>query len=532
MVNAVLSALTARPRPGRELLDELVGDDPDARQSLRGFLVHLLGLGMIEAVSPQRSTITGWNRLSHFSAMPPARSARQDSYVDVYREMAGGITAEHAQRLADLVALALRVMTLADGDAPPAQPELPWHGEEIRPVLDLAADCISAGQPVLRGLPHHHDWPAVTAPDSPYGRFIGWLDGQLDGAREVDISEAALDRFIARESSLDWPADCLLRPMRSASGPVALLAQCLPAGLMDARFVPALRLLGADLPQVQAYQRFLSELSDLAGIRCVEILAPPLSRQAANAVRRPAYTQLWTGDPDPAGYFHTEALMPATYLPLSEITLRRQGRTVVAEAGGQRIWPVSHTARIVPPPWDTISGLLMLASPQPERERWRALTHSLPAFPGRDYVPRISVGGGLAISAAQWRLPRTSLWRSRDAALDKAAALLRIRRTLGLPRWVSVTSDVHDEGRVVDLASLHALRVLDRLAAGGQPALLVTELLPDQEQLAVRDESEGGAPTFAEVLLRLLPPEASGDHAGRRAGPPGPCDQHERSDGR
>lgn len=241
LLNAVRSALTARPRPGRELADELAGDDLDARQSLRCFLAHLIRLGLIEAVRPQRSVITAWDRLSRFSSLPPALIARQDSYVDVYREAADGITEAHARRLADLVALAMRVMALTDLDAPPAAgAELPWPGEEPRPVLDLAADRIRAGQPVRRGLPHHHDWPAVTAPDSPYGRFIGWLDGQLDGAGEVDITEAALDRFLARDTSLDWPVDCLLRPMRSASGPVALLAQCLPAGLMDARFIPAL----------------------------------------------------------------------------------------------------------------------------------------------------------------------------------------------------------------------------------------------------------------------------------------------------
>ncbi len=420
-------------------------------------------------------------------------------------------------------------MTLTDCDAPPAAAaDLPLLDEEPRPVLELAAECVQAGQPVRRGLPHHHDWPAVTERESPYGRFIGWLEGQLDGAGEVDLTEAALDRFLVGDPGPGWPLDCLLRPMRGASqggaaGPMALLAQCLPAGLMDARFVPALCQLGADVPQAAAYHRFLCDLGERSGACPVEVLAPPLSRQAANAVRRPAYTGVWTGDQAIGGYFHPDGLKPDVYLPLSEITLRRQGSAVVAEAGGQRIWPVSHTTRVVPAPWDTIHGLLMLASPQPERDRWRGLTYSLPAFPGRDYVPRITVGGGLVLSAAQWRVPQARLWHHRDSTLAKAAALLRIRRTLGLPRWVSVTGDVHDEGRVVDLDSLQSLRVLDRVTAGRPSDLLVTEFLPGpgpasgagrvrRRRTRLRRGAAAAVPRVGYESFRLC--------AGRRAGPP------------
>ncbi len=135
-----------------------------------------------------------------------------------------------------------------------------------------------------------------------------------------------------------WPLDCLLRPMRNAGGPAALLAQCVPAGVLDARFVPALRQFGADLPQVRSYCQFLSDLSGSAGIQCVEVLAPSLSRHAANAVRRPAYTELWTGDPDRSGHF------PAGWSTLTATAPESRTPILLTDP---------RTARSVTMPWPT-----------------------------------------------------------------------------------------------------------------------------------------------------------------------------------
>lgn len=557
VLDAVLAALADRPQPAGQLLADLAGPDDERRQAMRGFLTHLLALRLIEAGLPPRSTHSGWRPTGHFRSAAPARAraASPDPFVDVYRAPAGGISASHARRLADLVALALRVIALADHGAAVAGPAAPAGlADEPRPVLEIAADCIRTGAVVGRARQHRHDWPPVTNPDSPYGRLVRWLGEQLDNpaaadvsaadvsaadVRAVDISAAVLDRVGGEAPAVDWPLDCLLRPIRAGEGLLAVLDQAAPAGLLDARFVPGLRHIGSPVPQADAYRRFLASRGDTAGIPFVEILVPPLTQRAANAVRRPAYTSMWTGDPDLAGYFLAGDATPATYLPLSQITLRRRGGAVIAEAGGRQIWPVLHTARNSAPPWDTIASLLLLASPQPERRWWRTISYSLPGWPQRDFMPPISVGGGLVISPAQWRLPVDGLWRPRDSMVGKATALLRLRRRLGMPRWVAVAADVHDEARVVDLDSLHALRSLDRLSSQGTSALLVAEFQPALGQLPVHDEA-AGAPVVAELLLRLFPAagagtvssvpagqalSASGDPAGRTAGPTGTCDR-------
>jgi len=262
---------------------------------------------------------------------------------------------------------------------------------------------------------------------------------------------------------------------------------------------------------VDWYRGFLARRAAAAGARPVEVLAPPLSVRAANAVRRPAYTAAWTGDPDRAGYLDGDGL---SYLPLSRITLRRDGASVVAEAGGERIWPVRHTARVAAPPWSTVVDLLMLASPQPERTRWRALRYSLTGWPERAFMPRITVGGALVVTPAQWRIPAGSLWRADDRLVDRYAALERLRRRHRLPRVVQVATDPHAEPLTVDLVSPHGLRALDRIVQRGADTVLVRELPADPDRLPVHDEATG-AGCVAELLLRLAPAiETSGNGAG------------------
>jgi len=274
-----------------------------------------------------------------------------------------------------------------------------------------------------------------------------------------------------------------------------VLDQIAPAGLLDARFLPALAKLGESLPQASAYRRFLQQLS--ASVPCVEVLAPPLSSRAANAVRRPCYTTLWTGDPNRSGYL---AEGDADYLPLADITLRRVGSAVIAEGPRGPIWPVMHTARVVPPPWGTVVELLMLASPQPERTFWRSMPYALAAFPDRDQLPRITVGGGaLVISLAQWRIRADELWRHDDPLPVKARALAAVRRSRSLPRLVHVTPGPHVEAVGVDMASLNTLRLLDRWTNRGVTNFLVREFPTD---VSTVDAATAGVHA-AELLLRL-----------------------------
>src|SRR5260370_6389276 len=61
----------------------------------------------------------------------------------------------------------------------------------------------------------------------------------------AEFDAASLDRWGLADVSVDWPADALLRPIAAGdNGPFASLVTLSPAGVLDARFLPALSALG------------------------------------------------------------------------------------------------------------------------------------------------------------------------------------------------------------------------------------------------------------------------------------------------
>ncbi len=513
VLDAVLAALTAGSRAAAELLDELAGPARDRRTALLRFLAHLTDLGVLQVTVPERRSLHGWRPIGDLGDIDAAQAGPEE-FVDVYRRTGIGVDTAHADRLRESACRALRVLALIETDEPDPPPGPPaCLGAEPRPILDVAAElvgaCVDVGVDISVERPHHHDWPAPRNPDSGYAAVVARLTERFDrhGSDPVELDATLLAGFDVEPVRGDWPVDVLIRPMH-ATGLFGVLAQVAPAGVLDARFVPALTGLDGEPPQAGAHRRFLRERA--SGGTTVEVLFPPLRRRAANAVRRPGYTTAWTGDPDWTGYCTHP---PGTYLPLSDITLRVEDGAVVAEAGGRRIWPVCHTARVAPPPWDTIHALLMFASGQPRRSSWRSLAYSLPAWPDRTSVPRLTLGG-LVLTPAQWRVPVSELWARTDPAMDKLLGLVALRRRLGLPRWCAAVADVHEEPIAVDLDGLLAVRVLDRLAAASATGtVLLTELLPRPDQLPVRDLSTDSA-CWSELLLRL---PATADHPAPRS---------------
>jgi hypothetical protein len=501
LVEQIRSALVAQPRAAARLVADVAADAGVNRGAVGTVVRHLVRVGVVQVCLPPRATLTR-ARLRDLAAPVTVDRA---GFIDVYRETGAALADAHAERLQALVRLGLRVMLTTDLDGVDRSPPLPpGLGPAPRPLLDVVADCARSGVEVWHGFPHHHDWSRPPDPDSAAARLLDWIDRRIDRADRsgIDLDEATLDGLGTSPTRLDWPVDALLRPIRATGGPLAVLDEVAPAGTLDARFIATLGALGAPLPQVEQYRRFLDRYSERTGAPFVEVLVPPLAQQAANAVRRPGYTRRCTADPDRTLYFPAETAASTMYLPLSDITMRIAAGHVVAEVDGRPIWPISHTARNARPPWDLVTALLRLASPQPRRDAWRRLTYSLPAWPDRDHVPRITVGGGLVLTVAQWRLRRAQLWQPDASTLAKATALLRLRRQWDLPRWVTSVADRHDEPIAIDLDSLRAPRIIDRLLAGGGSALLLNEMLPGPEQLPVHDEPAGGS-SVAELLLRL-----------------------------
>ncbi|MFC7760988.1 lantibiotic dehydratase [Catellatospora bangladeshensis] len=446
----------------------------------------------------------------------PAPPADGHAYTDVYRPAAAGLDPGHRELLTGALRAALRLMALTDLDSRPAGGRLPAAiGAEPRPLLEIVARCLDADDPPPPHAAHRHDWPAAADPGSPYGRLAAWVSARLDGdPGTVDIPCELLSE--APPQPVDWPTDVLLRPLAIPDGPVAVLADLAPAGVLDARFAPALRLLDRDLPQVEDYRSFLDRASSQAGIPFVELLIPPLTVMAANAVRRPAYTTWWTGDPDATGYFPQGPRDRAAFLPLSEITLHAVDGRVVANGPHGPIWPVCHSVRVPQAPWDTIRDLLQRASPQDDRRHWRPLYYSLPGWPERRYMPRLTLGGVLVVSPAQWRIPRADLPTRAQSPAQQVRTVHGLRERLRLPRWITVAADPHDDPAVVDLESLHFARLLAELP-GTRDTIWAAELLPDPGQAPVRDESVPGhhGGHLAELLFRMDTTTTAAAPAGR-----------------
>ncbi|MBO8193150.1 lantibiotic dehydratase, partial [Streptomyces oryzae] len=314
---------------------------------------------------------------------------------------------------------------------------------------------------------------------------------------------------------------------------------------------------GAAYPNPAAHRDFLAAFERRTGVRFVELLVPPLADTAANAVRRPVTTGWCTGDPNTPLYYgpareggrpaaagrRSTPLPPVRHLPLDRITLRvaegaeggegAEGRVLIAEADGVRLLPVHHATRAPVPPYDRLLRLLASAG-HPATTRMVRLDGLAGAFPGAARVPRLTVGGLLVVSPAQWRLPRAALWRATDPEPAKVAALAALRRSAGLPRFGYLRTRPGAKPLPMDLAALPALQAIERLSRPEPGADLVfEEALPAPHQAA---EPFGVA---AQLLLRLphdrtpeeLAERAAAAWCGAATGLPGACPPSEGDGG-
>ncbi|QLJ02736.1 lantibiotic dehydratase [Streptomyces sp. NEAU-sy36] len=524
-LESVLALLADGPRPLEEVEAALLGTAAvraaPGRDVLRGFLAHLLDLGVLQVCAAPRRRLSGWTGaeevrvrgvLPHPVPDVPAAGPRL-WFTDSYRSVTTSVPAAAAEHVQRALGIAARVAWLRDADrtaAPDGRrslpPELEGLGERPCPLGEILLRHLSdgygpPGPPQTRR--HHTGWHPATTSGSGYAGLLDHLAGHA-GDEQVDLDDGLLDALgapPARTALPPWPLDCLLRPLRSP-GPLAVLETASPAGVLDARFAAALDTLHGAYPNADGYRAFLAAVERLSGARFVELLVPPLAERAANAVRRPVLTGWWTGDPDPAPY-HGPAGPAARHLPLDRITLRRDGRQVVAEADGQRLLPVHHATRTPLPPYDVLLRLL-LAAGHPAASRVVRLDGLTEALPGAHRVPRVTVDGTLVVSPAGWRVSRELLWRPGDSDLAKVRALTGLRRDAGLPRFAFVRTAAGARPVPVDFAALTAVPLLERLCAHQPGAdLLVEEMLPGPDGLLLRDPLHGGAAVAAQLLLRL-----------------------------
>jgi len=488
-------------------------------EALRRFLTHLAGLGVVETSMPPERRFNRWHPSmvapAHRSGPPrprpliPARSV-PDGFLDVYRESAVPIAAATVRRLEYLVGQALRLTSAAANPARPSR--LEGIGERPVPLLDLVAERIHSAEP--GGAHHRHrraGWPMPNQAGAPWARLLEWVGRRADQAAPVDLDEALLDALDMPHVAVEWPGDALLRPLPPGAGALAVLQSLGPAGTLDARFIQALEVLHGSVPHAEAYRRFLTALQAKAGATFVEVLVPPMNGFAANAVRRPRYVRKWTGDPDLRSYCD-DGDCPEDYVPLDSITLRQDGDDLVAEARGTLVWPVQHATRTWQAPWHHLGGLLTRASPRPAAV-FSSLPYALDAFPERTAMPRVTVGGELVISCAQWRAPAEP-WAPDALLPDKVRALEGLRARLGLPRFVYLAASGGGPPQPCDLQSLRAIRAFE-MGLRHDADLLIVEALPTADRLAVQSGADSGH--AAELLLRFPYDESPESMAARVA---------------
>jgi hypothetical protein len=509
LLAALRRMLPGAPQPLDEVAHGLLPGRPDAA---RTFLTRLVELGVLQVSRPLAEHFVRW------SADAPAVSVRElerngDGFVDAYRHAHGTLSGTAVAALAEAARQALRVYGLVHADAVAEQmPPMVGVPDEPRPVLDVVAEHL---RDETAGTAHRHehgDWREPAHPDSAYARLLAQLANRFTAGGPAEIPPSLLTEVGAPDAALAWPLDCMVRPLAPEEGALAVLESFGPAGVIDARFGDGADQVYGGLPAARAYRAFLDTLELRTGMRLVELLVPPLSRVAANAVRRPLYTGAWTGDPDLSTYCRA-ATSTAEYVPLRDITVRLVDGRIWAEVHGRRIWPMYHATRTVPAAWRAVTRLLRRASPYP----LPPLPHRssiLAAFPDRAATPRISIGG-LVIACAQWRVGAADLWDPAESMLAKVRAMDRLRARAGLPRWVMVRQRNGRQAYPCDLESVRSVRLLERTAASAS-AFVLEEMLPAPDRLLVADPVHPGAGRLAAQLVLRLPVHESPPAMARR----------------
>lgn len=468
------------------------------------FLKYLAGKGVLTVTRPPttRRVRGRYAAADGFDGLDGGPDSTADqAFLDVYRPVRSPIGSGWYRRVEDLFALATRVGALVTADQRDQRDDPPDITDRPRPVLDLVFGHLrnSAGWDDPPAL--HAGWPVPALADSGYAVLYDTLTSATTAV--ADISTAFLDDLRAPPAGVDWPVDAIVRPLGGGAGPLAVLGRAAPAGVLAARFADLLTRTRDRVPGLSAYRDTLRRIEDETGGLFVEMLLPPVSAIAANAVRRPVYTRAWTGDPDPRPY-HGSPPPDYQYVPLSDITLRRCGGTIIAEAAGRRIWPMYHATRTLRQRWKILYRHLMAASPQ---TRYWPESLSAPGalLANRDATPRVTLDGSLVLTPAAWRIDRTGLWDADAPALAKARALDRLRYRLGLPRWVFVTG-APGGALACDLDSARAVGVTER-AAGESPdgVIVIEEMLPDPERFVTGDGARPVPDRFATELLLRFP---------------------------
>lgn len=520
LLDAMCTALADAVHTFGELAQALGCVNQDEWLVLRGFVRHLVALGILQPSSPPHVRLERRAMPAQTNAHPAGVEGDKGGWVDVYRYAETGISVTFVQDVQRGVSQVLRVLSLTRGGMPDLYRFAVSTSERSLSLTDILRAELSAGdKPMLSRedteIADGRSLPASST--SGFDRLVSTIAERAGDAGELVIDSSLLDKCDAPNGALTWPVDCLLRVPAQGAGFTAVLDQLWPPGMLDARFMDTLVDMHGTVPHMETYRAFLRELEQLTGILFVELLLPPLQDGAANAVRRPVYTSAWTGDPQTTMYLRGDT-DPGRYIPLHAIRIRRIDGRLRADLDGQPVWPVYHATRSFSPPWDRLARLLLATAPLDLPCDFNRMIHSLTRLPGQPAVPRIAVSGGIVLSPAQWRVSPDHLWDRDAPATAKLRALVRLRNRYSLPRWVFLDRSDNKPPVACDLESVHAIHTIQRWTTSNTP-LNVIEMLPAPDQFLVVDRAHNSGDRLAAQLHLRFPCDESATAMATRVTP-------------
>ncbi|MCZ0971752.1 hypothetical protein O1L55_10395 [Streptomyces albulus] len=529
--------------PDRGAPEHPANGTPEGRRravtALRGFLQHLLRLGVLQLCAAPAQRRTHWTPAARIhpphhaldghpapaTCSGPGRSRRHRPARHRRRaappgrhvvrrllpHLDAGLDALALARITRGLRLATRLAALRAEDRPPTNPTgttaQPYPGPvDIGPEPRSVAELLTAppadpsaepDRPTTATTRRRYRLAPARTPGSdtptcsPTSRPTSTTRGSTSTARcWTPATPARGPELLAA-----WPADCLLRPLdaegrspswrrspRPACSTPGSPRPCTPCTPVRAA-TPTGRLPG--LPRRPRTGR---------GRPLRRGAGPPLDARAANAVRRPVLTDWCTGDANMALYY-------GSYSD-GEACGRRPRRRPAAGRKAPR--PVHHLPSTGSPSAPTAASssprstgrgssrpprhpeprpALRPAHPPADGGRPPATQHVVQlgglirAFPTAGRVPRLSVGGDLVVSPPRGGCPsRNCGARAREA--DKVTSLAVLRRTRQLPRFCFARPAPGAKPVPVDLAALPTLHVLERLRAAAPDRALIVEALP------------------------------------------------------
>ena len=503
-LRSVLESVAKGPETFEQLCADLGVPDEPYRAEVRSFVQHLRDTGVLQTVAAPQSQLTRV-QIARETRIAPTAAHPAAGRIDVYRRVESGLPTSTRLDLRGRLLHVLRVLRLIDpyprARSHAAESAQSWMFADIlKASLAQGASDRPSGDATELASPQ----PSADTRSEQLLEYLRAQDGETD---TLNIPLELIAELDSETPAVTWPVDCLVR-VPDSSAPFRLVVTGVwPAGTIDSRFSDGLQQAYGTTSRVDSYRTFLRQVETLTGIAFVEILAPPLSDRADNAVRRPAYTSAWTGDPNRDLYL-VGSDKTNRYVSPHDIEVASGPSGMESRLRGQRIWPIYHATRTLSHPWDTISHTLLATSPLsvPSSHRRPGRVITLSHTVGR--VPRIVVDRDIVLSPAQWLIVGADLWDLEDALVTKVRSLARARRRLGLPRWIEA-SDLHDAFVIgCDLESIAAIRLIDRMISR-HGAFRATEMLPTPEQFLLRDAAHLESDRLSSEMVIRMPSENS-----------------------